>query len=296
MNNITSNRRAFLQTCAALFPGLALVGHPAIKVYHIGLQLYSVREEMKKDPLGTLKAVARIGYKEVEAADYHNRKFYGFTAPEFRKILEDTGLSMPTSHVVFGKAHWLESQNNVTDAWKTTLEDALTIGQEYLISPGFEWDITDADEMKKGVAAFNRCGEICHEAGLRFGFHNHTAEFETQYDGQPVYEYMLRNWDLAHVCQQMDLCNLAVANADPLYWLRRYPHQFESLHVKDKLAGRTESTHLGTGTLALEEIFAFAKKNTPVKYWVIEQESYGSKTPLEAVAYDLRRFKEFGFI
>ena len=68
------------------------------------------------------------------------------------------------------------------------------------------------------------------------------------------------------------------------------------MHVKDKLAGKNESTHLGAGTLDLEAIFAFAKKNTPIKYWVIEQESYGDKTPLEAVAYDLRRFKEYGFI
>ncbi len=289
-------RRSFLQTCAFLLPGLSQAAWPTIKVYHISLQLYSIRDAMKKDPSVTLKAVAKMGYKEVEAADYQNRKFYGYTTSEFRKILEDNNLSMPTSHVVFQKAHWLEAQNDVTDEWKKTMEDALTVGQEYLISPWFAWDLSNPDEMKKGVAAYNRCGEICNEAGLRFGYHNNTAEFEKKYDGQPVYEYMLRNWDLAKVCQQMDLCNLAIANADPIYWLRKYPHQFESMHVKDRLAGTDESTHLGAGTLNLEEIFAFAKKNTPVKYWVIEQESYGTKEPLEAVAYDLRRFKEYGFI
>jgi sugar phosphate isomerase/epimerase len=291
-----STRRSFLQTCATLLPGLSLARHAAIKVYHIGLQLYSVREEMKSNAIGTLKAIAKIGYKEVEHADYHNRKFYGFSASDFRKILEDNNLSMPTSHTLFRRSHWLEAQNEVTDEWKTTLEDALTVGQEYLISPGFEWSLTDSDDMKKGVAAYNRCGELCNQVGLRFGFHNHTTEFEVLYDGQPVYEYMLRNWDLAYVCQQIDLCNLAIANADPLYWLRRYPHQFESMHVKDRLAGHKESTLLGTGTLDMEEVLAFAKKNTPIKYWVIEQESYGNKAPLEAVAYDLRRFKEYGFI
>lgn len=296
MNPIPMNRRSFLQSGITLLAGLPLATLPTIKVYHIGLQLYSVRADMKKDPLGTLKAVARIGYKEVEHADYHDRKFYGFPVLDFKKILEDTNLSMLTSHTMFRKSHWLEAQNDVTDEWKMTLEDALTMGQEYLISPGFDWDLTKPDEMKKGVEAFNRCGELCREAGLRFGFHNHTVEFETKYEGQPVYEYLLRNWDLAYVCQQMDVCNLALANADPIYWLRRYPHQFESMHVKDRLAGKNESTLLGTGTLNLEEIFAFAKKNTPIKYWVIEQESYGDKTPLEAVAYDLRRFKEYGFI
>jgi len=292
----TSTRRSFLQTCATLLPGLSLASQAAIKVYHIGLQLSSVREEMQKDPVATLQAIAKMGYKEVEAADYHDRKFYGFTASQFRKILEETGLTMPTSHIVFRKSYWLEAQNDVTDEWKATLDDALILGQEYLISPRFDWDLTNPDEMKKGVAAYNRCGEVCNQAGLRFGYHNHTAEFEVQFDGQPVYEYMLRNWDLANVCQQIDLCNLAITNSDPMYWLRRYPHQFESMHVKDRLAGQNISTHLGAGTLDLEGIFAFAKKNTPVKYWVLGQESYGTKSPLEAVAYDLRRFKEYGFI
>ena len=290
------SRRIFLQSGAAALAAYPLLAAPNIKVYHIVLQLYSVRDAMKTDPLGTLKAVSGIGYKEVEHADYRNRQFYGFPAHEFKKILQDNGLAMPTSHTVFRKAHWLEARNDVTDAWKQTIEDALTAGQEYLISPWFEWDLTDPDEMKKGVAAYNRCGEICRAAGLRFGFHNHTVEFENDYGGAPIYEYMLRNWDLSYVCQQLDLCNMAIGGADPMHWLRRYPHQFESLHVKDRAPGKDESTHLGAGTLDMEEILAFAKKHTPVKYWVIEQESYGSKTPLEAVAYDLRRFKDYGFL
>ncbi len=251
---------------------------------------------MKNDPLGTLKAVAKVGYKEVEHANYHEGKFYGFSSVEFDKILKGIGLSMPSAHTIFRKAHWLEAHNEVTDAWKRTIDDALTVGQEYLISPWFEWDLTQPDEMKRGVEAYERCGEICRAAGLRFGFHNHTVEFENDYDGQPIYEYMLRNWSLVNVCQQLDTCNMVIGGADPLDWLRRYPHQFESLHVKDRAPGKDESTLLGTGSLPMEEILAFAKKHTPVKYWIIEQESYGSKTPLEAVAYDLRRFKDYGFI
>ncbi len=251
---------------------------------------------MKKDPVGTLKAVAKVGYKEVEHADYRDRKFYGFSAPEFKKNLKDAELTMPSSHTIFHKAYWLEAQNDVTDAWKQTIEDALTVGQEYLISPWFEWDLTQPDEMKRGVAAYERSGEICRAAGLRFGFHNHKVEFENNYADQPIYEYMLRNWSLANICQQLDTCNMAIAGADPMYWLRRYPHQFESLHVKDRAPGKEESTLLGTGSLDMEEILAFAKKHTPVKYWIIEQESYGSRTPLEAVSYDLRRFKDYGFI
>ncbi|WP_373514137.1 TIM barrel protein [Persicitalea sp.] len=291
------NRRHFLKAGAAVLAvSLPLGAAPNIKVYHIGLQLFSVRDAMKQDPLGTLKAVRQVGYKEVEHADYRDRKFYGFSAPEFKKTLENIGLAMPSSHTIFRKAHWLEAQSDVTDTWKQTIEDALIVGQEYLISPWFEWDLTQPDAMKRGVAAYERCGEICRAAGLRFGFHNHTVEFENKYAGQPIYDYMLRNWTLANVCQQLDLCNMAIAGADPMEWLRRYPHHFESMHVKDRELGEDKSTLLGTGSLDMEGILAFAKKHTPVKYWIIEQESYGSKTPLEAVAYDLRRFKEYGFI
>lgn len=289
------SRRQFLKSSAVSLATLPLISRPKIKVYHIGLQLYSLRNDMKVDPIGTLKKVAAMGYKEVEHADYQDRKFYGFGVSEFKGILEDLGLKMPTSHVVFQEKDWLDTQNDVSDAWKATIEDAVAIGQEYLFSPWFAWDIKQPEVMKQGVAAFNRCGEISRAAGLRFGFHNHTIEFETIYEGQPVYEYMLRNWDLTYVCQQMDLCNMAIANADPMDWLRRYPHQFESLHVKDRLAGQDASTHLGEGTLPMEEILAFAKKHTPVKYWIIEQEAYGQKTPLEAVDYDLKKFKNYGF-
>ncbi|GHB80627.1 sugar phosphate isomerase [Persicitalea jodogahamensis] len=269
---------------------------PQIKVYHIGLQLYSVREAMQKNPELTLESVAKIGFKEIEHANYIDEKFYGFRATEFSEILKNCGLVMPTSHTQFRKDHWLESKNDVSDAWKKTIEDALVVGQEYLISPSFAWDLTQPDEMMRGTAAYNRCGEVCREAGLRFGFHNHLVEFETKYEGEPVYEYLLRNWDLAYVCQQLDLCNMAIAGADPMHWLRRYPHQFESMHVKDKASGKAESTLLGTGVLDLETILAFAKKHTPIKYWIIEQESFGNRTPLESVGYDLKKFKEFGFI
>jgi len=293
----TISRRHFLQTGAvALAASLPMQSGPNIKVYHIGLQLYSVREAMEKDPLGTLKAVTKIGYKEVEHANYRDRKFYGFPAVEFDKILKDNGLAIPSSHTVFHKAHWLEAQNDVTDAWKKTIDDALNIGQDQLISPWFEWDLTKPDEMKRGVGAYERCGEICRAAGLRFGFHNHTVEFENNYAGQPIYEYMLRNWSLTNICQQLDICNMAIGGAAPMDWLRRYPHQFESLHVKDRAPGKDESILLGTGSLAMAEILAFAKKHTPVKYWIIEQESHGRETPMEAAAYNLRRFKEYGFI
>jgi sugar phosphate isomerase/epimerase len=291
----TLNRREALAAGVAMLAGFSALARPSIKKYNIGLQLYSVREDMKKDPLGTLKKVAAMGYEQVEHANYVNHTFYGYKAKEFRKILDDLGLTMPTSHTGFGKAHWNKAQNDITDVWKKTIEDAVITGQKLVIVPSFDWDKKNLDECKKGFEAFNRCGEICDKSGLRLGFHNHHQEFEQKFNGEYLYDIMLREWDSKYVTQQLDIANMAVADMDPLVWIAKYPKHFESIHVKDLDGATKESTLLGTGKLDMEKILEFCKKNTPIKYWVIEQEAYGNKTPLECVEYDLKRFKNYGF-
>lgn len=115
-------RRDFITKSAFALAGSSLLTtdvFAAKKAKHlVGVQLYSVRDDMSKDPLGTLKKVAEMGYKNVEHANYVNQKFYGWTAKEFRKVLDDLGLIMPSGHTVFGKGHWDESKKDFTDGWK----------------------------------------------------------------------------------------------------------------------------------------------------------------------------------
>ena len=121
-------RRDFLQKGAMALAASTALSHELFaakkKGEMVGVQLYSVRDDMKKDPLGTLKKVADMGYKNVEHANYVNRKFYGYSATEFKKVLDDLGLKMPSGHTVMGKQHWDESKNDFTDLWKQTVEDA----------------------------------------------------------------------------------------------------------------------------------------------------------------------------
>ena len=292
----TISRREALSTGIALLSGLSVLAKPVIKKYHIGVQLYSVRDAMQKNPLDTLKKISEIGYQEVEPASYVNQKIYGYTASEFRKILDDLGLSMPTSHTGFKKAHWDKTQNEITDEYKKTIEDALITGQKLMIVPSFDWDKKNIDEVKKGIEAFNRMGEIASKSGLRIGFHNHHQEFEEKYEDGYLYDFMLKEWDSNYIVQQLDIANMSVAGVDPIVFLRKYPKHFESINVKDFDPKTKLSTHLGEGSLKMEEILTFAKKNTSIQYWVIEQEDYGSKTPLESVDFDLYRFKRYGFI
>ena len=123
-------RRTFLRSTALAAAGSTLLSKDLLalagkaKGELTGVQLYSVRDDMKKDPLATLKAVAEMGYKHVEHANYVDRKFYGWSAKEFRKILDDLGLKMPSGHTVMTSQHWDEGKKDFTDAWKWTVEDA----------------------------------------------------------------------------------------------------------------------------------------------------------------------------
>ena len=105
---MNTSRRDFIKKSALAFAGTSILSHSlfAIKSKEelLGLQLYCVREEMELDPLGTLKQLAEIGYKNVEHANYVDRKFYGYSAKEFKKILKDLGMKMPSGHTVLRKS------------------------------------------------------------------------------------------------------------------------------------------------------------------------------------------------
>ena len=136
------NRRDFVSNSAKAFAGSVLLSQSVFarkKAKHaVGIQLYSVRAEMKKDPMATLKKVAEMGYTNVEHANYVNRKFYGWSAAEFKKLLNDLGMTMPSGHTVMSSKHWDASKKDFTDAWKYTVEDAAAVGQMFVISPSME--------------------------------------------------------------------------------------------------------------------------------------------------------------
>jgi sugar phosphate isomerase/epimerase len=295
MNSKISRRKA-LSTGIATLSAFMAMARPSIKKYHISVQLYSVRDDMKKDPVATLTKIAEMGYRQVEPASYVDHKIYGFTAAEFRKITDDLGLSVLTSHTAFKKEHWQKDKNDITDVYKKTIEDALTTGQRMLVVPSFDWNKNDIAEVKKGIEAFNKMGEIASKSGLEIGFHNHHQEFEIKHQGEYLYDFMLKEWDRRFISQQLDIANMSLAGIDPMFFLRKYPHYYSSIHVKDFDKNTKLSTHLGEGNLDMETILTFAKKTTQIQYWVIEQEDYGTKTPLNAVEDNLNRFKRFGFI
>jgi sugar phosphate isomerase/epimerase len=283
---------------AALFNKSWAAGLKADKV---GVQLFSIRDDMKKDPLGSLKQLAGMGYKNVEHANYVNRKFYGYSATEFRKVLDGLGLAMPSGHTVMGIDHWDNSRKDFTDAWKLTVQDAATMGQSYVISPWMDESYRKTyGDLMHCLEIFNKCGELCKKSGMKFGYHNHDFEFSQKLNNEKVFDIIMRTIDPNLVALQLDIGNLYNGGAIAGDVLKQYPNRFETIHVKDEIVATSgdekfESTILGEGIVKAKEMVDLAVKFGGTNWFIIEQESYQKKTPLESVKIDLEIMRKWGY-
>ena len=304
MNN---SRRSFLKKSTLALAGTSVLSKLSFANFNfadaelVGIQLYSVRDDMGKDALGTLKQLAAMGYKNVEHASYNNRKFYNYTPTEFKKILDDLGMKMPSGHTVMGSQHWDETKKDFTDLWKNTVEDAAIMGQKFVISPWLDNRYRkDRSALLKFMEVFNKSGELCKKWKMKFGYHNHDFEFSEKLDGEVLYDIMLKNTDPELVIQQLDTGNLYNGGANAMDIVKQYPGRFLSLHVKDEIKAtegteKYESTILGKGVVNLKEVIDHVRKNTKGVHYIIEQESYQGKTPLECAKEDLAVMKAWGY-
>ncbi len=284
-----TSRRRFVQggvagaLCGAalLRPG-RLLGSPF--GLPIGLQLYSVREMLPTDYEGTLRKLAALGYQEVEAAG-----FFGHTAVQVKQAMADAGLRCVSAHYP-----WSQLQPNLG----SILEFHKVLGAEYVIcsSPGRRSPGPDAhapltiDDWRWNAEQFNHAGETVKAAGLRFGYHNHVAEFGAL-GGVVPYDELLRLTDPGLVTFEMDCGWVTVGGGDPARYLREHPERISMLHVKDfkKTAGSSaasppQSAELGRGTTDFGAIFRAAKKGN-IRHSFVEQEEF-DMPPFEALKID----------
>ena len=306
---MTLSRRKFLVNSSFTLAGTMLLSNNIFanekaKNIVVGLQLYSVRDDMKADPLGTLKKLSAMGYKNVEHANYVDRKFYGYPATEFKKVLDDLGLKMPSGHTVLSDKHWDKAANDFTDEWKQTVEDAALAGQHYVISPWLDESLRkNYDDLIAFLDIFNKSGELCKKSGLKFGYHNHDFEFKYSLNGKQVYDIILEHTDPALVLHQIDIGNMYGAGGRAIEILKKHPGRFESMHVKDEIKSKGkgemgdayESTILGKGVLPVKEIVDLFKKSGGTTEFIIEQESYQGKTPLDCSKENLKVMKSWGY-
>jgi sugar phosphate isomerase/epimerase len=260
------DRRTFLGTITAaalLSKGLASAFAPrndhedAHKIATIGLQLYTLRAEMKQDFEGTLSNVAAIGYREVEFAGYFEK-----SPKDVRAALDRHGLIAPSSHFAYASLS--------TEKWPRVLEDSKTIGHSYVVISSVDDDLKKhADGWKRAAEAFNRAAEASKKAGIQFAYHNHDVEFRTV-DGKLPYAILLSECDAESVKMEMDLGWVFVAGADPLSYFDKYPGRFPLVHVKDFTQDK-KMKNVGNGVIDWKKIFAASGK-AGIKHYFVEND------------------------
>src|SRR6266446_5816302 len=207
-------------------PGPAGVAH---SIDRIGLQLYTVRDAMKTDFEGTIAKVAATGYKEVEFAGIFaaNAGYFGRSPKDVRAILDKNGLAAPSCHAGY---------DVVEKKWPEALEAAQIVGHSYIICPWIdEKQRAEPGGWKRAADLFNKAGEASQKVGIRFGYHNHSFEFEPadSLGGKLPYDFFLAELDPKLVTMELDLCWISVAGKDPLAYFEKYPGRFPLVHVKD---------------------------------------------------------------
>lgn len=247
-----------------------------------GLQLYTLRDDMPKDPKGILKKVASFGYRQIESYEGPQGMFWGMSNTDFKKYMDDLGMVIVSSHC------------DINRDFDKKAAEAAAIGMKYLICPwiGPQKKI---DDYKKVADDFNKKGEICKKYGIRFAYHNHAYSFEP-IDGQMGQDVMMNNTDAALVDYEMDIYWVATAGQDTEAWLKKYKNRFRLCHVKDRKKGAPLSDHdascdLGTGSLDYSKLLKAAADNG-MEYYIVEQEKYEGTTPLKSVEVNAEYMKK----
>ncbi len=254
---------------------------------YIGIQLWSVGDDMKADTEGTLQALGEMGYSFVEAAGYSNGQFYGMEPLAFKELVESNGMDFLGSHT--GKDIPAEgSLEEVLAWWEQALDAHKAAGVEYVVQPwmggiGHE----SLEGLKRYCDYFNQVGQMANERGLRFGFHNHAEEFK-ELEGEIIYDFMLENTDPEKVMFQMDIYWVVKGGKDPVDYINRFPGRFENWHVKD------EQEVGASGDIDFERIFAYTGQ-AGMEYMVVEVESYNYE-PLESVRISLNYLLEADYV
>jgi sugar phosphate isomerase/epimerase len=268
-----TTRRQFIKHTAALAasPLLLPALSPAAKVTNVGLQLYSVREEMLADAVGTLKQLAKIGYKELESARSAKGHYYGLKAKEIQKICKDLGMTLRSGHV------------HVDKDWQRAVDEAAEAKQSYLVCSSLPSEGQTVANYQKVADTFNKAAEDCRKAGLVFGYHNHEYEFE-KVGGKVLYDVLLERTDPKLVMMELDLGWVIVTGNDPVQYFNKYPGRFPLWHLKDMAKGEPRSTEFGKGQIDIKKMLQNAKKSG-MKYFFVEQEEYANNA-LESITYD----------
>jgi sugar phosphate isomerase/epimerase len=262
----------------------ATAGAADLKSFGLGIQLYTIRDEMAKDVPGTLKKVSDMGYRYLELAGYADGKFYGYEPADFKKLVEDLGMSVLSSHTM------VEAEGITLENAKKMAEDHAKLAVPYCIQP---WVVLEARSTvaswQKMASDWNKVGEIMKSSGIQFGYHNHNFEFADVEGKIPFYDILMPELDKDLVTMELDLFWTVKAGVNPVDLFNKFPGRFQLYHVKDMFTmeapffapeGVKDFAPVGAGQINFKEIFA-ANNISGVKHLLVEQDNRdGGPTPI----------------
>lgn len=259
-------RRDFLAQASA---GLALAGirlddAPADQLKRVGIQLYTVRDVMTKDPERTLAALAAMGYQEVEFAGYGSKK-----PAEIKAMLAQNGLTAPSAHL---------DLSTIRNDWQATLDRANEVGHRYLVLAWLPAEERTLDRYRRHAALMTTAAETARKSNIRFAYHNHDFEFRP-IDGVLPYDILADNTPPALVEFELDLFWITKAGHDPLRYFAKWPGRFPMVHVKD-MGAKQEMVDIGTGTIDFRAIFA---RGQGIQHYFVEHDE-----PTDSLAFAKR--------
>lgn len=256
----------------AVAPGCMASSSVPLSNKKVGLQLYSLRDQIAKDVAGVIEKVAKAGYLEVETYGYEAKSlFWGMKPSEFNALLKANGLVSPSGHYDVGSGFSKDaSKEDLKRRLDSYAEAALAIGQKSIVVP---WISATADDYKRIAEQLNLAGEELKKSNLSIGYHNHAFEFEDR-GGKTGYDILLEETDAKLVNMEIDLYWVVRSGKDPITLFKQYPGRFNLWHVKDMDKQNPDlNTEIGNGSIDYISIFKEAKL-AGLKTLYVEQENF----------------------
>lgn len=254
------------------------------KTFGVGIQLYTIRDAMTADVTGTLKKVADLGYKNLELASYADGMFYGYAPAEFKKMANDLGMDIISSHA------GVEATGITTENAQKMADAHAELGVKYCVQPWVNEPDRNVESYKRMIGDWNEVGKIMKNVGIQFGYHNHNFEFANLDGLIPYYDIFMPEMDADLITMELDMYWATKAGQDPVEMFNQYPGRFQLFHFKD-MAEKSEPfydvikddiTSVGAGLIDFKRIYA-AREKAGMKYLFVEDDNQGNGKPFEGI-------------
>ncbi|MFY0591079.1 MAG: sugar phosphate isomerase/epimerase [Roseivirga sp.] len=262
------------------------------KKHKMGLQLFTIRDAMAKDPLGSLKQAKMMGYEDFETYGYdpETNQYYGFDSKVFKELLDDLDLGTSSGHYDFSN-YFGKPTDQMMRYVDHCIIGADAIGQDYITWPWLHPDFRSIENYKKLAGLLNVIGEHVDKAGLGFAYHNHDFEF-IDHNGEQGYEIIFNQTDSSLVKFQLDMYWVVHSSKlSPIELVQKQPDRFVMWHIKDMDKVTRDYSELGNGSIDYEKMLSEIDQSG-LQYYFLEQGGNFTESSMKSIAESAAYFKK----